>query len=86
MKKTNKKINKKNLNHYINRKEADDFENPDRKEFVCYNCGKKFNEPLERYETQARLFGLDELLTDEVNLVKLCPFCKSDEILVNYED
>lgn len=48
--------------------------------FWCFNCERKFDYPVEHITTQSRLFGVQELATDEKITVKLCPFCKSDEI------
>ena len=48
--------------------------------YWCYNYEKRFEEPLEKETTQAKLFGVEGLPTDERITIQLCPFCRSDEI------
>ena len=53
--------------------------------YWCYNCERKFDEPIRRKTTQGRMFGVafyDEPTVEEL----LCPFCKSDEITEEKED
>ena len=53
--------------------------------YYCWNCERKFDEPIRRKSTQGRMFGVafyDEPAFDE----ELCPFCKSDEITEDKED
>lgn len=48
--------------------------------YWCWNCERHFEEPLERETTQARLFGVEAMPTDERITIHLCPYCKSEEI------
>lgn len=48
--------------------------------YWCYNCSRKFDDPIVKTTTKARLFGVDEMPNDERITIELCPYCKSDEI------
>lgn len=50
------------------------------KGYWCCNCERKFDEPVVKTTTQARLFGVAEMPNDNRLTVRLCPFCKSEEI------
>lgn len=54
--------------------------------YWCYNCEKNFEYPIVQRTTQARLFGVETMPTDEKIEVLLCPFCKSDEITKEVEN
>lgn len=48
--------------------------------YWCYNCEKNFEYPIVQRTTQARLFGVETMPTDENITVLICPYCKSEEI------
>ena len=54
--------------------------------YWCYNCERQFDVPVEKEEHQSRLFGVEVLSNDKMIIIKLCPFCRSEEIEEVNED
>ena len=48
----------------------------------CYNCERKFDEPIEKVTTHEDSLGIQSMFANKVEIIEtLCPYCGSCEIV-----